>query len=278
VSESVADYYASHSRFFLKFGLGSAEGHIHRPVWGPGANTLEQALCYVYRRICDELVVSTLTSAQKLHVIDLGCGVGAGLRFVAGQKNIRGTGITICPFQAQKGEREIESKGIESLEIVCDDFCLWEPPEAQLTYALESLGHASDLGAVINKIARAMPQGGKLVVCDDFLARPMHKLTPDERRRAELIQEGWQLPALGTIEALNSLCEDAGLALKYHESWTALLRFNRMRDKSLALLMRLAGQLPIRHSLWQSWKAGNALRQGIVSGMVEYRFGVWTKV
>lgn len=278
MSEFVADYYETNSRFFLRFGLGSEEGHIHRPVWGPGANTLEEALCYVYRRVCDELPVVSPSSAQKLHVIDLGCGIGAGLHFVAGQKNIRGTGITISSFQAEKGERQIRSKGVESLEIVCGDFCLWEPPEAQFTYALESLVHASDLGTVIKKISKAMPKGGKFVVCDDFLARPMEQLSPDERRRAEMIQAGWHLPALGTIEALNTLCEDAGLTLKYQENWTALLSFNRLRDKSLALLMRLAGRLPIGHSLWQSWKAGNALRQSIESGMIDYRFGVWTKV
>jgi len=274
VPDSVAQYYQSNSRFFLRFGEGGALGHIHRPVWGPGVDSLDEALCYVYGRVQEQL--GELPTSRP-RVIDLGCGVGAGLRYLKTQAMMTGVGITISGFQADKARELNEAEGARGLEVVCGDFSQWQVPQADAIYAVESLTHARDLTKVIGNVATSLPSGGRLVVCDDFLASGYAALPASERQVVNTIQEGWHLDALDTFESWDGICRGAGLRLVQFENWTPFLRVHRFRDKALAAMMKFGGHLPVKHSLWQSWKAGNALRDATQKGITNYCFGVWVK-
>ena len=62
-------------------------------MWGPGVVDRVGAFHYVEDQIV-ELIRRLPRGAEAPDVVDLGCGVGASLRYLAGQLPIRGTGIT----------------------------------------------------------------------------------------------------------------------------------------------------------------------------------------
>ena len=97
-TDSVRRYYDRHTSSFLAYGQGGQHGCIHRAVWGEGVETREQAFHYV-----DNLLATTLTNhamtTEATHIIDLGCGIGASLCFLANKFPISGTGITLSPVQ-----------------------------------------------------------------------------------------------------------------------------------------------------------------------------------
>ena len=89
----VRRYYDRHTDNFVAHGRGGAVGALHRAVWGPGADGADAAFRYVENQILEHL--RTLPhGADPAHVVDLGCGVGASLCYLAERLPILGTGIT----------------------------------------------------------------------------------------------------------------------------------------------------------------------------------------
>src|SRR5688572_28151279 len=102
----VQRYYDRHTPAFVAFGQRGSAGTIHRAVWGPGALDRRQAFHYVEDQIA-ELIGRRPRTAEAPHVVDLGCGVGASLCYLAEMLPIRGTGITLSPIQAELATRRI---------------------------------------------------------------------------------------------------------------------------------------------------------------------------
>src|SRR5580765_4303535 len=97
----VRDYYDRHTSKFVALGQGGSVGAIHRAVWGPGVRRAEDAFRYVENQVADRLRRLPL-DIDTPHVVDLGCGVGASLTYLAEQlPSISGTGITLSPVQAR---------------------------------------------------------------------------------------------------------------------------------------------------------------------------------
>ena len=97
--EHVADvrrYYDHNSDRFERFGHGGAS--IHRAVWGPGVQTRAAAIHYL-----DELLLAQLRPlAGTPRVVDLGCGLGASLMYLAERLPVAAEGITISARQAER--------------------------------------------------------------------------------------------------------------------------------------------------------------------------------
>src|SRR4051794_8829989 len=92
-STQVRRYYDANTPAFVRHGQGGGIGAIHRAVWGPGVADRVQAFRYVDDLILRQL--DALPGAGGAHVLDLGCGVGGTLSYLAQQRPIRGTGITL---------------------------------------------------------------------------------------------------------------------------------------------------------------------------------------
>ena len=270
----VVEYYEQNTPFFLRAGEGGSQGHIHRGVWASGVFSLEQALNYVYFRVHERLKARL---DHPFHVLDLGCGVGAGLRYFA-RRSVSITGITISPSQALTAKRLNSRAGLRTTDVICGDFSSANLPQSDLMYAVESLVHAQELGPLAENIAASLNVGGELVVCDDFLTQPYGQYKANEQARIDCLKKGWQIPCLNTWESFRDVLSRQGMELIHDEDWTSCLRLNRWRDKMLALVMRLGSEIPVEGALWGSWKAGDALRESLETGLTQYRFGIWKKV
>jgi len=140
-SADIKRYYDRHTTSFVRFGQGRAS--IHRAVWGPDVQTQEQAFHYVDDQIA-ALVGQGDTPLSAAHVVDLGCGVGASLCYLAERLPIRGTGVTLSPAQAVMAGQFIAEAGLsERVECFEGDYTNLPPAiePADLAYAIESFVH-----------------------------------------------------------------------------------------------------------------------------------------
>lgn len=171
-ASDIRRYYDRQTAGFVALGQGGAEGAIHRAVWGPGVTTREQAFRYVEDRIAEVLAGRAggpavgpgwasggpsgglrwasggkdgdAEGVEPPHVVDLGCGVGGSLCYLAGRLPIRATGITLSPVQARLAADRVRAAGLAD-RVTCIEGDYTRLPggvaPADLAFAIESFVH-----------------------------------------------------------------------------------------------------------------------------------------
>jgi SAM-dependent methyltransferase len=272
----VRRYYERHTRAFVTFGEGGPLGAMHRAVVAPETPSKAAAFRYV-----EDLIVAVakplVLGSGPLHVIDLGCGVGGSLCYLAEQLPILGIGITLSPTQATLARGRIARAGLsDRVTVVAGDYAVLPKAQAQadLVFAIESFVHATDAAIFVRRCARLLRPGGALVICDDFLR-------DGECRAARLARErfrrGWHINTLIKPAELRRLAGDEGL---FHESTVDLSRhvdIGRPRDRIMATLAGPLERLPWRWPRLDPWLGGNALQQCLRRGWIGYDFVVFRR-
>jgi cyclopropane fatty-acyl-phospholipid synthase-like methyltransferase len=263
---TVRDYYEHNTRTFLRLGR---EQVIHRALWGPGADTLPDALHFAHRRIAAEL----RPLGPDAVALDLGCGVGASCCFLAAQTEARLVGISISETQVALAEALAASRGLaDRCRFVVGDFCdLPAIGPVGAAYAIEAFAHAPDTDAFFRSVAARLAPGGLLILVDDFLAADADPAHPTVRR----FVDGWRVPAVARPAEVAAAAERHGLALVQDEDWTAYVRLWRPRDRLLHWLQPLI-RLGAPHDAWlQSLVGGDALQVGLATGLLRHRWLVF---
>ncbi len=272
----VRRYYDRHTDDFVAHGQGGVVGALHRPVWSPGITNREAAFRYVEDRILDH-ARALPRGTDPLHVVDLGCGVGASLCYLAERLPIRGTGLTLSPVQVRHADQRIRQAGLtERVRCREGNFCA-PPPEvtpADLAYAIESFVHGPDPTRFFAACARLVRPGGLLVVCDDF-RREVD--TPAATRAIDRFQRGWHLNTMIREDELRRLATDAGFDHLSSDDLTPHLRLGRPRDHLIAWCMALFGWLPLDGTRFGHLVGGNALRTCLTRGWIGYDLAVFRR-
>ena len=263
-------YYDRNTSAFVALGQGGNVGAIHRAVWGPGVTSHDAAFRYVEDRIVD--AIRGLTPAvTSPHVVDLGCGVGASLCYLAEQlPAMTGTGITLSPVQAKYARDRIKHAGMSSrltcLEGDYNDLPAEIPP-ADLAYAIESFVHGPDPQRFLAQCRKLIRPGGVLAVCDDF-SRPTND--PHAAAAIERFKRGWHINSLIDAGRLQTLAKDAGFA---HDSTADLSRYlelDRPRDRIISMFAAAAGGFPVMWSKFGPLLGGSALQDCLKHGWIGY--------
>ncbi len=262
-------YYDRNTSAFVAFGQGGDVGAIHRAVWGPGVADRRQAFHYVEDRIADT-IRDLPGSVTPAHVVDLGCGVGASLGYLAQQLPMRGTGITLSPTQAALGQERIRRIGLAD-RVVCREGDYADLPasieQADVAFAIESFVHAPDPGRFFAQAARLVRPGGALIICDDF-RRPI-----DGKASATAIErfmQGWHVNTLLTSVELRAMAEAVGFVHESTRDLTPFLELRRPRDRLIAALVWPFGRLPWRFTRVDPLIGGTALQTCLARGWVAY--------
>jgi SAM-dependent methyltransferase len=267
----VREYYDANT---WKFVLTSAEGALHRELWGPGTADRAAALHYVHRRVLDE--VTALVPSGRARVIDLGCGVGAGALYLARHLPIDVHGISLSPAQiAHAGRRARRPPPLRGAAAFHEaDFCALPPDVlarvagSDLAYAIESFAHAPSAAAFFGQVAAVLRPGGRLVLVDDMVADGA-----DPAAAAGLFEDvrsGWHLHSLLAVGEVIELAGAAGLSLVRRTSLSPYQRLGRPRDRLIRALQPLLRR-GRRWSYWcQSLVGGDALQRCHQRGLVEY--------
>ncbi|WP_419805362.1 SAM-dependent methyltransferase [Terriglobus sp.] len=201
-SEAGPDYAAWSSEFNMHFGF-----------YRRGMNPLdrESMLEQMNREVLAALQVDHLAAPR---VLDLGCGLGATLRSFARQlPYARLLGITRVPWQVEQANQRSAAAGLSSrVHVVQGEYQDTILPRGSYdaVYALESSCHAhgDDKRALLTEAYRLLRPGGRLVVADGFLMRPL-KAGLQQRIYRKLCQ-CWIIEDLARLDRFHAQLEKLG--------------------------------------------------------------------
>ncbi|MEV4418000.1 methyltransferase domain-containing protein [Catellatospora sp. NPDC049609] len=268
--DRVRRYYDRNAAAFERLGQGGAS--IHRAVWAPGVESREAAFHHV-----DDLLLDILSGLDgRASVVDLGCGLGASLLYLAGRADISGEGITISPVQAARAGDLIARAGAAD-RVRCREGDYLALPDdlagqADLTFSIEAFLHSPDADGYFREAARSLKPGGRLAVCDDFLASKSPPASPRAARRLDEFRAGWHAASLITVNQVRTLAAAHGLSLVRDLDLTPYLELRRPRDRGISLLVAAGRPLRLSGEYWQSLVGGDALQWVLLHDLVEYRF------
>ena len=258
----VRQFYDANTVQFLVFGSGQA---IHRELYGPGVSTKAQALDYAHSLVADQIALLGLGSDGR--VLDLGCGVGAALRYLARRTEASLRGVTISPRQVSIA-RQLTARANLSERVSFSEADFLSLP-ADLTgfdvaFSIEAFIHSPSAQGYFASAAAALRPGGRLVIVDDFLVGD--RLDPAVRTASE----GWHYDSLLGVDDARNIAAAAGLTLVQDTDLTPYQRLGRPRDKlirvSQPVLRRLAP-----YSRWcQMLVGGDAVQACHQRGLFEY--------
>jgi cyclopropane fatty-acyl-phospholipid synthase-like methyltransferase len=272
-AKDVAAYYDQNTRRFLRYGGSGETAAIHRQVWAPGISSSTQAFTYLNRFILEQ-VTPLLDPGTPVRLLDLGCGVGGTSTWLAqnlpAEMDIQITGVSNSPVQVGLASQRAEQEGLTGR-------CLFRqadfldltglglaPASCAAAFAIESFVHAVDAAGFLREVSRWLKPGGRLVLCDDFLASTTPQQAQPWLRRFE---RGWHLKSLLKVEQLVSLARSHGYRLQVEEDLTRYLR-----TFPAALLYPLAWLtgLPLRGAFWDNLAGGSALQVCQRRGWMRY--------
>ena len=275
-TDLIRRYYERHTRTFVAFGEGGSLGAMHRAVVGPGVQTKAAAFRYV-----EDLIIDT---ARRIgaregpqRVVDLGCGVGGSLCYIAQQLPVVGMGITLSPTQAALAQERVAAAGLsDRLTIIAGDYTTVpsDVARADLVFAIESFVHAPDALRFFDQCARLVRPGGVLVICDDFrrgAVGAQAAATIDRFRR------GWHINTLLEPGDLRALAAGAGFDHESTVDLSAYVDIGRRRDRIVDALAGPIERLPWRWSRLDPWLGGSALQACLRHGWLGYDLVVFRR-
>ena len=210
--EAVRDYYDFNTRRW--FRRPRVVDTIHRAVWGEGVRSETEAFHYVDALVLREVEEVSRDLRTPLRVLDLGCGIGGSLIFLASSSDISGSGVTVSPVQARYAAERIVRAGLANRVSVMEADFLHLPETlkpAHLAYSIEAFIHGPDPAAYFAAVANALVPGGMLIVCDDFLSGT----APAEQssfngHTLRAFRDGWLAHSLISVDKANEHAQQAG--------------------------------------------------------------------
>jgi cyclopropane fatty-acyl-phospholipid synthase-like methyltransferase len=266
--EQVGAYYDANTRRFLRFGGSGESAAIHRQIWAPGVKTSEEAFLYLNRLVLRGIQPALSLQAPPV-LLDLGCGVGGTATWLAGQAGVEVVGVTNSAVQHELALRRARQAGVEKRcrFLLADFMALPRVGPLNAAYAIESFVHASDAQRFFGQVNRQLAPGGRLVICDDFLAQPRLQPGKQAARWLRRFERDWHIHNLVTIQAARQMAQEAGFRLVEAVDLSACLRsFHPL----VLRLVAWATQLPLRSAYWQNLSGGAALQVCVSRGWTSY--------
>jgi cyclopropane fatty-acyl-phospholipid synthase-like methyltransferase len=259
----IARYYDSNTRYFQAFGGSGDVAAIHRAIYAPGVGSTEAAFNYLNSCVAEAIKPCISDDSQ---VLDLGCGVGGTATWLAQSLAVNVTGITISSIQQQLATERAQQMGVQSrCTFIAADFAqLPQLPVMDAAFAIESFVHARSADSFFAMVAARVREGGRLVICDDFL-NP--ELPPQADFWIQRFKCGWYLNQLHTLQSVIEAADRHGFKLVGSSDLSAYVRgFPR----PLLWLMRHLTRLPLPWTYWHNLAGGTALQYCIQRGWTRY--------
>jgi ubiquinone/menaquinone biosynthesis C-methylase UbiE len=281
-TEDVRRYYDENTARFERYGQGRGTGAIHRAVRGSGVHSDKEAFEYLDKLVLIELLGIATAFPEPLHVLDLGCGVGASMLYLAERAPVVATGVTLSRVQVKRACRRIERAGLaDRVRCVEADFTDLpdELPAVHLAFSIEAFVHAADADAYFRSAARHVVPGGRLVICDDFAsARAESPLAPSEAETLDDVRRHWLARSLVTVARVAAVAEQHGFVLTTDRDLTSQLELARPRDRVISTLVAFGKRLTFGGYRFRSFVGGHALQQALLCGLLEFHALVFRRV
>lgn len=248
----------------IGYGGGRASLTAHRALADPRAGGRP-----TFTRLHDVLA-SALPSPLHGRVLDAGCGLGGTMLDLAGRGSATFVGLTLSEQQAVIGRRAVAAAGLN--DRVAIRVASYDSPfegSFDIAIAIESLAHAANPAATLEKLADRLVPSGLLVIVDDLPAAEARGT-----RDLALFQSGWRLPVLLSAAELSAALQRCGLKVAAEHDLTADVRPRTLaRVAQLEALNRALWRVapgPVRAVL-DSYHGGLALERLYRNGLMSYR-------
>jgi cyclopropane fatty-acyl-phospholipid synthase-like methyltransferase len=273
--KKVRQYYDTNTRWFFGLVPRSRPKTIHQSLYPTPQTTDDEAVHTQHHLILDLL----RKKVEHGTVIDLGCGVGESMIYLAKQtEDITFHGITLSERQAKIGTKRIAKQLLsQRVEVIAGSFLALPVHfnQIDMAYAIESLIHADDASQFFEQAAKVLKPGGHLIVIDDFLLKK-----PDTKKTekiAYLLKKGWLANSLYTTKELHGLARKAGFIYESHKDLSAMLWLNRPVDKLIRIISPVARLLMGASQYARFLVGGDARQRAYQYKMLEYAMLVFVK-
>ncbi|MEE1757445.1 methyltransferase domain-containing protein [Streptomyces sp. SP18CS02] len=160
-----------------------------------------------------DMVADRLALRSGLRVLDIGCGSGKPATYIAIERDVHVTGVTISAHQAAvanrrpqvgDGNRQVTFRQADAMELPYPD------EHFDRAYAIESFLHMSDRGKAIAEAARVLRPGGVLVTANPYQQGEL------DARGTEIVAANrklFQIPPIGDADEYVEHMVKAGLEI-----------------------------------------------------------------
>lgn len=188
--------------------------HMHIGFWDENTKTHAEALLNTVITVANLLEID-----DGDIVLDAGCGIGGGSRYVVDRFRVKTTGINLSRNLLDEALRlNATFKYKHLLDFFYMDYTdtTFEDTSFSKIFALESLCHADQKHIFLQEANRLLKPGGKLIVCDAF--RTEKELSDKEKKVYDDTLAGWLIPNLPTVSEFHSMLKMEGFEkITYHE-------------------------------------------------------------
>lgn len=185
--------------------------HLHHGYFDNGCQHADEAQVKLL-----EHCLSMLKVRGGEQVLDVGCGFGATLQYLARNFRMRGLGLTISPKQAQFATQQAAKAGFAgTLQfVVADAECFPLTAEQfDLIWVMESSEHFADKAAFLRNAAAALRRDGQLLLASWNGAMKTPKV--------QAVAKAFLCPELWSVDQYSSAMASAKLKVKARENLTA---------------------------------------------------------
>lgn len=227
------------SREDLKLGIAGfydRSSKLWEDVWGEhmhhGYYIPENRTDHVQAQIdlIDQVLKwANVSSSSTRRVVDVGCGIGGSSRHIAKKYSCRASGITLSPYQAQRGNELAEEQGLkDSVDFqVADALEMpFEDDSFDLVWSLESGEHMPDKPQFVHELVRVAAPGGRILIvtwCHRDLREGETSLTRKEERLLAKINRAYYLPKWCSVQDYVDLLSHEGMEGIAREDWSYII-------------------------------------------------------
>jgi len=225
--------------------------HIHHGYWENG-ESIKRAQVRLMEKLAEKARIP-----RGATVLDLGCGLGGSVFWLAEQYNCRVTGLTISPVQAQMASRRARTKRLnDRVRFLVEDANAWSPTTeiVDAIWIMESSEHFRNKPNFFERCATALKPGGVLAIC--AWLRGKRSTDADRMKLVETIGQAMLSASLDTLDQYVDWMVQAGLIVETAEDITANIA------PTWEYCSRMAQRWPIR---WLTPLADRPTRQFVKS-------------
>lgn len=172
--QKIIDHYRIVTKYYHLFWHRGKSNALHFGIYDKEHMAQTSALLNVNRILADAVQIK-----KDDLVLDAGCGIGGSSIWLAKEMGCNVIGINISLLQIEIAKNLAKKNGVsEKISFIETDYMNTKLSASQfdVVWAQDSVCHAPDKEGFLKESFRVLKSGGKIVICDGFLTKPVEEL------------------------------------------------------------------------------------------------------